>query len=192
MLSGKAKEIFGDEEAFNEEYARIALATGEVATGEGSLQDQLNTLVNNLNNLDNISSDQVGTLNQVLSGVSDVDLSNLKGIDQNDIYDYLDVLYDGEELAEKAGEFFTNYANAVIDQTKKTLVARKGIGSAFDSLSSEMQLNVAEMLSNAQERFGIDGAQEIQKILAKATEAEISQVADDLTTIYNKIDFLVS
>ena len=189
LTEDQAKEIFGDEEAFNEEYARIALATGEVATGEGSLQDQLNTLVNNLNNLDNISSDQVGTLNQVLSGVSDVDLSNLKGIDQNDIYDYLDVLYDGEELAEKAGEFFTNYANAVIDQTKKTLVARKGIGSAFDSLSSEMQLNVAEMLSNAQERFGIDGAQEIQKILAKATEAEISQVADDLTTIYNKIDF---
>ena len=189
LTEDQAKEIFGDEEAFNEEYARIALATGEVATGEGSLQDQLNTLVNNLNNLDNISSDQVGTLNQVLSGVSDVDLSNLKGINQNDIYDYLDVLYDGEELAEKAGEFFTNYANAVIDQTKKTLVARKGIGSAFDSLSSEMQLNVAEMLENAQERFGIDGAQEIQKILAKATEAEISQVADDLTTIYNKIDF---
>ena len=189
LTEDQAKEIFGDEEAFNEEYARIALATGEVATGEGGLQDQLNTLVNNLNNLDNISSDQVGTLNQVLSGVSDVDLSNLKGIDQNDIYDYLDVLYDGEELAEKAGEFFTNYANAVIDQTKKTLVARKGIGSAFDSLSSEMQLNVAEMLENAQERFGIDGAQEIQKILAKATEAEISQVADDLTTIYNKIDF---
>ena len=189
LTEDQAKEIFGDEELFNEEYARIALATGEVATGEGGLQDQLNTLVNNLNNLDNISSDQVGTLNQVLSGVSDVDLSNLKGINQNDIYDYLDVLYDGEELAEKAGEFFTNYANAVIDQTKKTLVARKGIGSAFDSLSSEMQLNVAEMLSNAQERFGIDGAQEIQKILAKATEAEISQVADDLTTIYNKIDF---
>lgn len=189
LTEDQAKEIFGDEEHFNEEYARIALATGEVATGEGGLQDQLNTLVNNLNNLDNINSDQVGTLNQVLSGVSDVDLSNLKGINQNDIYDYLDVLYDGEELAEKAGEFFTNYANAVIDQTKKTLVARKGIGSAFDSLSSEMQLNVAEMLENAQERFGIDGAQEIQKILAKATEAEISQVADDLTTIYNKIDF---
>lgn len=189
LTEDQAKEIFGDEEHFNEEYARIALATGEVATGEGGLQDQLNTLVNNLNNLDNISSDQVGTLNQVLAGVSDVDLSNLKGINQNDIYDYLDVLYDGEELAEKAGEFFTNYANAVIDQTKKTLVARKGIGSAFDSLSSEMQLNVAEMLSNAQERFGIDGAREIQKILAKATEAEISQVADDLTTIYNKIDF---
>lgn len=189
LTEDQAKEIFGDEELFNEEYARIALATGEVATGEGGLQDQLNTLVNNLNNLDNISSDQVGTLNQVLAGVSDVDLSNLKGINQNDIYDYLDVLYDGEELAEKAGEFFTNYANAVIDQTKKTLVARKGIGSAFDSLSSEMQLNVAEMLSNAQERFGVDGAQEIQKILAKATEAEISQVADDLTTIYNKIDF---
>lgn len=189
LTEDQAKEIFGDEEHFNEEYARIALATGEVATGKGGLQDQLNTLVNNLNNLDNISSDQVGTLNQVLSGVSDIDLSNLKGINQNDIYDYLDVLYDGEELAEKAGEFFTNYANAVIDQTKKTLVARKGIGSAFDSLSSEMQLNVAEMLENAQERFGIDGAQEIQKILAKATEAEISQVADDLTTIYNKIDF---
>lgn len=189
LTEDQAKEIFGDEELFNEEYARIALATGEVATGEGGLQDQLNTLVNNLNNLDNINSDQVGTLNQVLAGVSDVDLSNLKGINQNDIYDYLDVLYDGEELAEKAGEFFTNYTNAVIDQTKKTLVARKGIGSAFDSLSSEMQLNVAEMLENAQERFGIDGAQEIQKILAKATEAEISQVADDLTTIYNKIDF---
>ena len=189
LTEDQAKEIFGDEELFNEEYARIALATGEVATGKGGLQDQLNTLVNNLNNLDNISGDQVGTLNQVLAGVSDVDLSNLKGTNQNDIYDYLDVLYDGEELAEKAGEFFTNYANAVIDQTKKTLVARKGIGSAFDSLSSEMQLNVAEMLENAQERFGIDGAQEIQKILAKATEAEISQVADDLTTIYNKIDF---
>lgn len=189
LTEDQTKEIFGDEELFNEEYARIALATGEVATGKGGLQDQLNTLVNNLNNLDNISSNQVGTLNQVLSGVSDVDLSNLKGINQNDIYDYLDVLYDGEELAEKAGEFFTNYANAVIDQTKKTLVARKGVGSAFDSLSSEMQLNVAEMLSNVQERFGIDGAQEIQKILAKATETEISQVADDLTTIYNKIDF---
>ena len=189
LTEDQTKEIFGDEELFNEEYARIALATGEVATGKGGLQDQLNTLVNNLNNLDNISSNQVGTLNQVLSGVSDVDLSNLKGINQNDIYDYLDVLYDGEELAEKAGEFFTNYANAVIDQTKKTLVARKGVGSAFDSLSSEMQLNVAEMLSNAQERFGVEGAQEIQKILAKATETEISQVADDLTTIYNKIDF---
>lgn len=189
LTEDQAKEIFGDEELFNEEYARIALATGEVATGEGGLQDQLSTLVNNLNNLDNISSNQVGTLNQVLSGVSDVDLSNLKGINQNDIYDYLDVLYDGEELAEKAGEFFTNYANTVIDQTKKTLVAREGIGSAFDALSSEMQLNVAEMLTSAQERFGIEGVQGIKDILAKATESEISQVADDLTTIYNKIDF---
>ena len=189
LTEDQAKEIFGDEELFNEEYARIALATGEVATGEGGLQDQLSTLVNNLNNLDNISGNQVGTLNQILSGVSDVDLSNLKGINQNDIYDYLDVLYDGEELAEKAGEFFTNYANTVIDQTKKTLVAREGIGSAFDALSSEMQLNVAEMLTSAQERFGVEGVQGIKDILAQASKDEISQVADDLTTIYNKIDF---
>ena len=191
LTEDQAKEIFGDEELFNEEYARIALATGEVATGEGGLQDQLNTLVNNLNNLDNISSDQVGTLNQVLSGVSDVDLSNLKGITKDDIASYLETLYgeNTEEFKEAGAKFYTNYLNAVADQAKTTAIAKESIGSAFDALSSEMQLNVAEMLTSAQERFGVEGVQGIKDILAKASKDEISQVADDLTTIYNKIDF---
>lgn len=191
LTEDQAKEIFGDEELFNEEYARIALATGEVATGEGGLQDQLSTLVNNLNNLDNISGNQVGTLNQVLSGVSDVDLSNLKGITKDDIASYLETLYgeNTEEFKEAGAKFYTNYLNAIADQAKTTAIARESIGSTFDALSSETQLNVAEMLTSAQERFGVEGVQGIKDILAKASKDEISQVADDLTTIYNKIDF---
>ena len=190
LTGDQVKEIFGDDEFFNEEYARMALASGEAKNSlQGNVEDIISTLTGTGDGQLGFTSEQVGTLNDILAGVSDVDLSNLDGIDFERIYEYLDVLYDGDELAEKAGQFIDDFSNAVIDQTRATMVARKGIGSAFDSLSSEMQLNVAEMLENAQERFGIDGALEIQKILAKATEAEISQVADDLTTIYNKIDF---
>lgn len=190
LTGDQVKEIFGDDEFFNEEYARMALASGAAkGTLQGKVEDIITTLTGTGDGQLGFTSEQVGTLNDILAGVSDVDLSNLDSIDPNKIPEYLGVLYDGEELQKKIGEFYTNFANTVIDQTRATMVARKGVGSAFDSLSSEMQLNVAEMLSNAQERFGVDGAQEIQKILAKATEAEISQVADDLTTIYNKIDF---
>ena len=186
LTGDQVKEIFGDDEFFNEEYARIALASG---AAKDTLQRNVEDIITTLTKDKGFTGEQVGTLNDILAGVSDVDLSNLDGIDFSKIYQYLDALYDDDELAEKTGQFIDNFANTVIDQTRATMVARKGIGSAFDSLSSEMQLNVAEMLSNAQERFGVDGAQEIQKILAKATEAEISQVVDDLTTIYNKIDF---
>ena len=48
-----------------------------------------------------------------------------------------------------------------------------------------MQLNVAEMLTSAQERFGVEGVQGIKDIFAQTSKDEISQVADDLTTIYN-------
>lgn len=190
LTGDQVKEIFGDDEFFNEEFARMALASGNA---KGDLQKDVGDIIDTLTGTGDgqlgLAGEQVGTLNDILAGVSDVDLSNLDNIDPNKIPEYLGVLYDGEELQKKIGEFYTNFANTVIDQTRATMVARKGIGSAFDSLSSELQLNVAEMLTNAQERFGVDGAQEIQKILAKATEAEISQVADDLTTIYNKIDF---
>ena len=190
LTGEQVKEIFGDDEFFNEEFARIALASGAAKDKlQGNVEGIISTLTGTGDGQLGFTSEQVGTLNDILAGVSDVDLSNLDSIDPNKIPEYLGVLYDGEELQKKIGEFYTNFANIVIDQTRATMVARKGIGSAFDSLSSELQLNVAEMLSNAQERFGVDGAQEIQKILAKATEAEISQVADDLTTIYNKIDF---
>lgn len=190
LTGDQVKEIFGDDEFFNEEYARMALASGAAKdTLQGNVEDIITTLTGTKDGQLGFTSEQVGTLNDILAGVSDVDLSNLDSIDEGRISQYLDALYDGDELAEKTGQFYTNYINSVVDQTRATMVARKGVGSAFDSLSSEMQLNVAEMLTNAQERFGVDGAQEIQKILAKATEAEISQVADDLTTIYNKIDF---
>lgn len=190
LTGDQVKEIFGDDEFFNEEYARMALASGAAKDSlQGNVEDIITTLTGTKDGQLGFTSEQVGTLNDILAGVSDVDLSNLDSIDPNKIPEYLGVLYDGEELQKKIGEFYTNFANTVIDQTRATMVARKGIGSVFDSLSSEMQLNVAEMLSNAQERFGVDGALEIQKILAKATEAEISQVADDLTTIYSKIDF---
>lgn len=190
LTGDQVKEIFGDDEFFNEEYARIALASGAAKDKlQGNVEGIISTLTGTGEGQLGLASEEVGTLNDILAGVSDVDLSNLDNIDFSKIYQYLDALYDDDELAEKTGQFIDNFANTVIDQTRATMVARKGVGSAFDSLSSEMQLNVAEMLSNAQERFGVDGAQEIQKILAKATEAEISQVADDLTTIYNKIDF---
>ena len=190
LTGDQVKEIFGDDEFFNEEYARMALASGKAKdTLQGNVTDIINTLTGTGENQLGFTGEQVGILNDILTGISNVDLSNLDNIDFSKIYQYLDALYDDDELAEKTGQFIDNFANTVIDQTRATMVARKGIGSAFDSLSSEMQLNVAEMLTNAQERFGVDGAQEIQKILAKATEAEISQVADDLTTIYNKIDF---
>ena len=190
LTGEQVKEIFGDDEFFNEEFARIALASGAAKDKlQGNVEGIISTLTGTGDGQLGLASEEVGTLNDILAGVSDVDLSNLDNIDFSKIYQYLDALYDDDELAEKTGQFIDNFANTVIDQTRATMVARKGVGSAFDSLSSEMQLNVAEMLSNAQERFGVDGAQEIQKILAKATETEISQVADDLTTIYNKIDF---
>ena len=190
LTGDQVKEIFGDDEFFNEEYARMALASGAAKDSlQGNVEDIISTLTGTGDGQLGFTSEQVGILNDILTGISDIDLSNLDNIDFSKIYQYLDALYDDDELAEKTGQFIDNFANTVIDQTRATMVARKGIGSAFDSLSSEMQLNVAEMLTNAQERFGVDGAQEIQKILAKATEAEISQVADDLTTIYNKIDF---
>ena len=190
LTGDQVKEIFGDDEFFNEEYARIALASGAAKDKlQGNVEGIISTLTGTGDGQLGFTSEQVGTLNDILAGVSDIDLSNLDNIDFSKIYQYLDALYDDDELAEKTGQFIDNFANTVIDQTRATMVARKGVGSVFDSLSSEMQLNVAEMLTNAQERFGVDGAQEIQKILAKATETEISQVADDLTTIYNKIDF---
>ena len=190
LTGDQVKEIFGDDEFFNEEFARMALASGQAKdTLQKDVEDIIDTLTGTGDGQLGLASEQVGTLNDILTGISDVDLSNLDNIDFSKIYQYLDALYDDDELAEKTGQFIDNFANTVIDQTRATMVARKGVGSAFDSLSSEMQLNVAEMLSNVQERFGVDGVQEIQKILAKATEAEISQVADDLTTIYNKIDF---
>lgn len=190
LTGDQVKEIFGDNEFFNEEYARMALASGKAKDDlQKDVGDIIDTLTGTGDGQLGFTSEQVGTLNDILAGASDIDLSNLDNIDFSKIYQYLDALYDDDELAEKTGQFIDNFANTVIDQTRATMVARKGVGSVFDSLSSEMQLNVAEMLTNAQERFGVDGAQEIQKILAKATEAEISQVADDLTTIYNKIDF---
>ena len=84
-------------------------------------------------------------------------------------------------MLKKYGVENCQQSKTIKEKTKKTLVARKGIGSAFDSLSSEMQLNVAEMFENAQERFSADGAQKIKGILAQATKEEISQVFVILT-----------
>ena len=198
LTGEQVKEIFGDDEFFNEEYARMALASGDA---KDTLQKDVEGIVSTLTGTGEgqlgLTSEEVGTLNDILAGASDIDLSNLDNI-YSRIPEYLDALYDGDELAEKTSQFIDNLSNVVVDQTRATMVAkegiaatsaRKGTGSAFGSLSSEMQLNVAEMLENAQKRFGAGGTQEIQKILAQATEEEISQVADDLTTIYNKIDF---
>ena len=191
LTGDQVKDIFGDDEFFNEEYARIALASGQ-AKGElqGTVGDIISTLTGTGQGQLGFTYEQVGTLNDILAGASDVDLSNLDNINEDRISEYLGALYaDPAELAEKTSQFYTNYLNTVADQTRATMVTRKNVGSAFESLSSEMQLNVAEMLENAQERFGAGGAQEIQKILAQATKAEFSQVANDLTSIYNEIDF---